>query len=74
MPSDAQRRAARRYRKHVKSFVVTVNPRTEAAVYRRLLEVENMSGYVKALVAQDIARSRQGLQPQVDFPQVEAIP
>ena len=56
MATNAQRRAARRYQSRVRSILIRVNPRTERDVYDRLAEVENVSGYLKGLVREDVRR------------------
>lgn len=43
----------RRYRKKTTSVLVRINPETEPDVYRRIVGVENKSGYIKTLIRRD---------------------
>lgn len=59
MTSKAQDRAMRRYRRKTTSVLVRINPETEPDVYRRIMSVDNKSGYIKELINKD-AKQRRG--------------
>ena len=58
MATEAQKRAAEKYRKKsVKQVIVRFFP-TDVDVYEHLHAQENMSGYIKRLVREDMERQR----------------
>lgn len=52
---DYTKRAKESYRKSILTVSITVNPRTEQDVYKKLLSEMNKSGYIKKLIGLDIA-------------------
>ena len=55
MPSEAQKRATKKYvKEHVYKFQVRINKDTEADIYDRLNKVPYKMSYVKDLIRKDI--------------------
>lgn len=55
MASEAQRRASRKYSKEMtKVFPVKVNKKTEKDIYEHLESKENVNGYIKQLIRNNI--------------------
>ena len=54
MSTSAQRAANRRYSHKTKPILLRINPRRDGDIYRKLSSVDNMSGYIKGLIRQDI--------------------
>ena len=42
------------YRKRITTITVTINPKTEPEIYKRVNDQENKSGYIKSLIERDI--------------------
>lgn len=55
MASEAQRRASRKYSKEMtKVFPVKVNKKTEKDIYEHLETQDNVNGYIKQLIRDNI--------------------
>lgn len=48
------RKAKAEYRKRITTVTITINPKTEAEIYKKINEQENKSGYIKSLIELDI--------------------
>ena len=48
----------RRYRRKTTSVLVRINPETEPDVYRRIMSVDNKSGYIKHLIQKDTNKNK----------------
>ncbi len=64
MTSKAQDRAMRRYRRKTTSVLVRINPETEPDVYRRIMSVDNKSGYIKELINKDAKQKQRSMHEQ----------
>ena len=64
MISKAQDRAMRRYRRKTTSVLVRINPETEPDVYRRIMSVDNKSGYIKELINKDVKQRQRDMHEQ----------
>ena len=58
MISKAQDRAMRRYRRKTTSVLVRINPETEPDAYRRIMSMDNKSGYIKELINKDAHKNK----------------
>ena len=57
MATEAQKRAVAKYdAKATKKILLKLNKVTDADILKRLDEVENKQGYIKALIRDDIAK------------------
>ena len=57
--SDAQKRAVRRYDdKATRQIRLKLNLKTDADILERLSKVDNMQGYIKHLIREDIEKDR----------------
>lgn len=55
MPSEAQKRAAQKYRAtHTVKVTIELNKSTDADILDKLENVPNKSGYIKKLIRDDI--------------------
>lgn len=59
LPSYTQRAKAE-YRKRITTVTITINPRTEPEISKKINEQENKSGYIKGLIEQDIKGGSHG--------------
>ena len=48
------------YRKRITTIAVTINPKTEPEIYKKVNEQENKSGYIKVLIERDIKGDNHG--------------
>lgn len=56
--TEAQKRASAKYHKeHLRVFNLRINRRTEADILDKLEAVDNVQGYLKDLIRQDIRRA-----------------
>lgn len=53
LPSYTQKAKAD-YRKRITTVTITINPRTEPEIYKKINEQDNKSGYIKNLIKNDI--------------------
>ena len=57
MTSEAQKRATRKYDdKATKQIKLKLNLKTDADILKKLAEVPNMQGYIKALIREDLSK------------------
>lgn len=42
------------YRRRISTITITVNPKTEYAIFKKINEQENKSGYIKKLIEKDV--------------------
>lgn len=55
MATEAQKRATAKYDKaHTKGLYIKLNKTTDADILQHLQEVENVQGYIKELIREDI--------------------
>lgn len=58
-PSYTQKAKAD-YRKRITTVTITINPRTEPEIYKKINEQDNKSGYIKGLIGRDIKGGNHG--------------
>ncbi len=62
MTTEAQKKATREYsrrsREKFKVLTLKLNKESDADVLEKLSSVDNMQGYIKALIRQDIKKTR----------------
>ena len=59
MTSEAQKRAVRKYdATNTKQFHLKLNLTTDADIIAKFEEVENVQGYIKGLIREDIQKSK----------------
>lgn len=60
MASKAQRAAVARYdAANTKRYTVKINKNTEADILAHLEEIDNVAGYIKALIREDMKRQHE---------------
>lgn len=59
MVSDAQRRASRKYdQANTKNYPIKINRKTESEIFNHLERCENVNGYIKELIKQDMKNAK----------------
>ena len=59
MPTPAERKAADKYQKeHIKVYRIKLNDRTDFALIQHLDSLDNVQGYIKALIRSDIDKKK----------------
>lgn len=59
LPSYTQKAKAD-YRKRITTVTITINPRTEPEIHKKINEQDNKSGYIKGLIERDIKGGNHG--------------